>query len=348
MRNNRIKKLISQLVMISLIFGLVCGIAPAPIKAKAATGAWTFTSEGVGICVGYKSDSNSEYHDLIRGDGSSEVKSSTKSPDGYQARTYAYQGKGDRGVKFMESGGYVGPGDNHTSENYSECTIPATSYAAGATVTLQIHTWTNNMVGHGLATRRVASIGTSGAGFTGSHGECLQDADGKTQFDQNSTNPNTSKWFKFIKGEATITVTGTMPKEPREGDTCTIYYITDGGQYEWNYTYKVTEDPAPTPAPVSVKKPGKVTITSLKNKKKGIIDIKLKINEKVSGYQVQCALNKKFKKPVTYIGAEKPKNVSKAKKGKTYYFRARAYNTKPDGTKLYGKWSATKKIKVKK
>ncbi len=345
MRNNISKRLVSQLTIIALIFGLVCGIAPAPIKANAATAAWTLTSEKVGICKGYINGSNYESHDLIYGDGTTQVTSGyTRSADGYQARTYTYLGKTSGGVKFLEKGGYVGPDkpDTGTSDNYSECSIPSATYAAGGTVTLKIHTWSENIFKLGMTTRRVAAIGPSGAGYTGSKGTDMKDSDGKTSFDQNSTNPNTQYSWKPIKGEATITVTGTMPQQPKEGDTCTIYYVTDAGQYEWNYTYKVTSDP------VSVKAPGKVTITTIKNNAKKTILVKYKVNGKVSGYQVQCADNKKFKKSITKVTTSKSIKVKSLKKGKTYYVRVRAFNTKANGSKLYGKWSATKNVKVKK
>jgi hypothetical protein len=232
------KKVIRRALATVIAAALVCCGVPYSMEVHAASGSWVLTSESVGICVGFK-DSNYVSHDLIYGDGSSEVTSGkTISTDKTHSYTYSYLGKFDGSVRFMESGGYIWDTEKaQTSDNYSDCSIPESSYAPGATVTLKIHTWTENVVGDGLASRRVASIGASGAGYTGSHGDDMKNADGKTSFDQNSTNPNTQYSWVPIKGEATITVMGTMPKDPKEGQTCTIYYTTDAGQYEWNYTY---------------------------------------------------------------------------------------------------------------
>jgi hypothetical protein len=340
MFKNKTLRTVSRLLITVTSVAMIFGSVPASIEARAATGAWTLTSEKMGIEVGYKNGVNYLSKDLITGDGNSVIKTSTKSSDGYQTRTFAYLGKGNGTVKFQESGGYIGPGDSHTSDNYSECSIPNSSYASGAIVTMKIHTWTANMVGNGMATMRVASIGPSDAGFSGSHGEGMKDANGKSQFDQNSTNPNTSKWFYPIKGEATITVTGTMPNDPREGDTCSIYYVTDGGQYEWKYTYKIPE--------TKISKPGKAKISSVKNKKKQSFTVKYKGSGKVLGYQVQYSLNKNFKGAKTINATKTTTTVKKLKKGKTYYVRVRAYNLSAKNKTQYGKWSATKSVKIKK
>ncbi len=67
------------------------------------------------------------------------------------------------------------------------------------------------------------------------------------------------------------------------------------------------------------------------------------------GYQVQYAANSKFKKGV------KSKTMGKAsltlggmKKGKTYYVRVRAYKMDSENGKIYGKYGAAKKAKIKK
>ena len=70
----------------------------------------------------------------------------------------------------------------------------------------------------------------------------------------------------------------------------------------------------------------------------------------VSGYQLQYAQNKKFKKnkKTASAGKYRPyKIVSGLKKNKTYYIRVRAYNRENSG-KVYGKWSKTVKCKIKK
>ena len=98
--------------------------------------------------------------------------------------------------------------------------------------------------------------------------------------------------------------------------------------------------------------PAKAKIASVRNNKsKSFVVIWKKIKE-AKGYEVQYALNKKFtksKKTKAITSASKVSlTVKKLKKGKTYYVRVRAYNNDSKGSKAYGKWSAVKKIKIKK
>ena len=65
------------------------------------------------------------------------------------------------------------------------------------------------------------------------------------------------------------------------------------------------------------------------------------------GYQLQYALNKKFKKKKSIQTKKTKYTIKKLKKKKTYYIRVRAY--KMNGKKkVYGKWSTVKKVKIKK
>lgn len=98
--------------------------------------------------------------------------------------------------------------------------------------------------------------------------------------------------------------------------------------------------------------PAKAKIASVRNNKsKSFVVIWKKIKE-AKGYEVQYALNKKFtksKKTKAITSASMVSlTVKKLKKGKTYYVRVRAYNNDSKGSKAYGKWSAVKKIKIKK
>ena len=65
------------------------------------------------------------------------------------------------------------------------------------------------------------------------------------------------------------------------------------------------------------------------------------------GYQLQYAMNKKFKKKKSVQTKKTKYTIKKLKKKKTYYIRVRAY--KMNGKKkVYGKWSTVKKVKIKK
>ncbi|MBR1599829.1 MAG: fibronectin type III domain-containing protein [Lachnospiraceae bacterium] len=98
--------------------------------------------------------------------------------------------------------------------------------------------------------------------------------------------------------------------------------------------------------------PAKAKIASVKNNKsKAFVVIWKKVND-VKGYEVKYALNKKFTKSKKTKDITSSSEVSftakKLKKGKTYYVKVRAYNTDSQNTKVYGKWSAVKKVKIKK
>ncbi|MBO5469455.1 MAG: hypothetical protein J6A03_06945 [Lachnospiraceae bacterium] len=93
----------------------------------------------------------------------------------------------------------------------------------------------------------------------------------------------------------------------------------------------------------------KAKISSLKNKKSKSFTIKYKKVKNAKGYELQYALNKKFtKSKKTKTATKLTITVKKLKKGKTYYVRVRAYNVDSKGSKVYGKWSSTKKVKIKK
>lgn len=67
------------------------------------------------------------------------------------------------------------------------------------------------------------------------------------------------------------------------------------------------------------------------------------------GYQYSYGTNKKFKKSKTKTKTTKKLSVTikKLKKKTTYYVRVRAYSV-TNGKKKYGKWSKTRKVKIKK
>ena len=116
-------------------------------------------------------------------------------------------------------------------------------------------------------------------------------------------------------------------------------------------TNKPTVQPTKRPnhnKPV-VKAPAKVRGVKVKNLK----GRKMKVSwswDITDGYQIQYAMNRKFtkkKKTVTLNSWMSKKTFKHLKKKKTYYVRVRAFR-KSGSVKKYGKWSAVKKIKIKK
>ena len=99
----------------------------------------------------------------------------------------------------------------------------------------------------------------------------------------------------------------------------------------------------------TVKKPGKVKITKAKNVKTKKLTVKWKKTSKAKGYQIQIASNKKFTKgKKTKTLSKTTYSFKKLKKNKYYYVRVRAYVYDSNHKKVYGSWSAVKKVKIKK
>lgn len=99
----------------------------------------------------------------------------------------------------------------------------------------------------------------------------------------------------------------------------------------------------------TVKKPGKVKITKAKNVKTKKLTVKWKKTSKAKGYQIQIASNKKFTKgKKTKTLSKTTYSFKKLKKSKYYYVRIRAYVYDSNHKKVYGSWSAVKKVKIKK
>lgn len=84
--------------------------------------------------------------------------------------------------------------------------------------------------------------------------------------------------------------------------------------------------------------------------KKKALKFKLKKVKGVSGYQVQVATDKKFKKNKKVVTTKNNKKltvtVKKLKAKKKYYARVRTYK-KADGVRVYSKWSGKKSKKTK-
>lgn len=107
---------------------------------------------------------------------------------------------------------------------------------------------------------------------------------------------------------------------------------------------RTTADPT---TEVSLITQSKVSWKSVKNIKSGKVVASWKKVVEADGYQIQYATNKKFKKAKSKTVKSTSVTLKKLKKKKTYFVRVRAYKV-ADGKKAYGKWSASKKVKIKK
>ena len=104
----------------------------------------------------------------------------------------------------------------------------------------------------------------------------------------------------------------------------------------------------PTQTATKITKPKKAKIKKVKGYKKALEVSYSKVSG-ASGYQIQVATDKKFKKNKKTVTAKKSKTkvkISKLKKKKKYYVRVRAYKS-VSGKKVYGAWSKVKTVKTK-
>ena len=115
----------------------------------------------------------------------------------------------------------------------------------------------------------------------------------------------------------------------------------------------VSDEDQPTgpEQPDSVVKVKKVTISSVKNKKKKSFQVQWKAVDGAEGYRITYATNKKLTKGKKKIFARETENsrtVKKLKKGKTYYVKVQAYKTDSAGKRVFGGCKKTVKVKIKK
>ena len=116
------------------------------------------------------------------------------------------------------------------------------------------------------------------------------------------------------------------------------------------YVAATTAYKAATKKVTVVVKPKIQAIKGIKSQKKSSIYVKYVKDTKVSGYEIQTALDSKFKKSVnTYTIKPYSKyrvTLTKKRTGKIYYVRVRSYKI-VGSQKIYGSYSGIKKIKVK-
>ena len=99
--------------------------------------------------------------------------------------------------------------------------------------------------------------------------------------------------------------------------------------------------------PVSIT-PIRQSVLALKSRQ---MIVSWKKDTRAAGYQVMYSTDKKFRKNVKTVNIKKYKTthctVKKLARNKRYYVRVRSYK-KVSGGKLYGSWSSTKNVKIKK
>lgn len=94
--------------------------------------------------------------------------------------------------------------------------------------------------------------------------------------------------------------------------------------------------------------PEDVTISSATRKSSTSFQIAYEALTDVAGYQIKYSRYSSLSNSKTISITTTKKTISKLKKNKTYYVEVRAYKLDANGKKVYGDWSAVKKVKLKK
>lgn len=92
----------------------------------------------------------------------------------------------------------------------------------------------------------------------------------------------------------------------------------------------------------------KASISKLKNVSGKKAKVTLKKVSGANGYQIVYSTSKKFKSAKKTTATKTSVTLKKLKKGKTYYVKVRAYKLDSAGKKVYGKYSASKQVMIKK
>ena len=126
---------------------------------------------------------------------------------------------------------------------------------------------------------------------------------------------------------------------------------------DYNYAtgYYQSGDSKAASATIKESKPAKTSISKISSKKKNVT-ITFKASKDADGYEIARSTKKKkgykvigtVNSPDTLKYVDKyNKKTNKIKKGKTYYYKVRAFKYNADGSKVYSKYSSVKKVKVK-
>lgn len=120
------------------------------------------------------------------------------------------------------------------------------------------------------------------------------------------------------------------------------------GNKKYNFKQKVSGNLILTARWTKVKV-NRASIKRLKNISKAKITVSYKKVSKAKGYQIDIATSSNFRRnKITYTSTKTSRTIPNLIKGKTYYVRVRAYKIDSANRKIFGKYSAKKKIKIAK
>ena len=142
---------------------------------------------------------------------------------------------------------------------------------------------------------------------------------------------------------------GKLPSAQRKGYLFRGWYLQKAGGRKISSYTRVSGSGSRTVYArwEKVAKPKRETITSLKKRGKGKFKVQYSGISKVKGYEICYSTNKKFKSSTKKAHTSSlAKTIKGLKKNKTYYVRVRGYRIDSTGSRIYGKYSKVKKVKV--
>ena len=160
----------------------------------------------------------------------------------------------------------------------------------------------------------------------------------------NANGGSASSRSKSVKAKASV---GTLPKATRAKYTFEGWYTKKSRGSKVSTSTKVTKA-CTYYAHWKKVTVSKGTVSKLTNGKGKKMTVSLKKISGASGYQILYAANSKFTSGKTKTTSRTSLTISGLTKNKTYYVKVRAYKKDSKGKKVYGSYSAAKKIKIKK
>ena len=133
----------------------------------------------------------------------------------------------------------------------------------------------------------------------------------------------------------------------RKGYLFAGWYKSKSGKTKWSFNTKISKNTTIYAKWTKVKV-SKTAVSKLRNLSGKKLSVTIKTVKGVKGYQIRYSTNSKMKSAKMRQGKSSKMTVSKLQKGKKYYVQVRAYKSDSTGNKVYGSWSKTKSITIKK
>ncbi len=140
----------------------------------------------------------------------------------------------------------------------------------------------------------------------------------------------------------------TRPKKPQRGKYIFDgWYTTKNGKTKYNFGKAVTGN-ITVYAKWKKVTVGKASISKLENKSGKKMKVTFKKVSGAKGYEIRYSTNSKLKSAKKSSLKSTSKTLGGLKKNKKYYVQVRAYKTDSKGNKVYGAWSKTKSVTIRK